>query len=130
MAVKNEDEDAKPSRLKIITTLGYALAAVIFGFTFTAIQGNAARLDQLEQELQRFEADVLARLDDLEDELVLDVQQLEAALESEIARLDESNRNRRDSIAELQVSTSANQTALDELRRDIERLLPFGSDSP
>ena len=125
-----DEEERKPSRWRIISTLGYALAAIIVGVILSGLQSNRAAIADLRGDLERVEADVLVRIEALEDQLSQTTQELAQRFEAEVARLDESNRNRRDSIATLEVATASNAAQIDELRRDIERLLPFGSDTP
>ena len=124
-----------------MASLGYALVAVIIGFVFTGINSNTAKIANLDNQVTRLEDDLLARIDKMEQEFEADIASLEVeidqrfagldgSLTAEIDRLDESNRNRRNQIADIQVNVASNVQAIEELRRDVERLIPAGSDSP
>ena len=90
------DPDSTPSRRSLVANLLYAVAAVLVAYLTTIISGLANDVANLSTELERFEADASVQIEDAED-----------AWRAEVARLDESNRNRRNSIADLEERIAA-----------------------
>jgi len=120
----DSSEDGRPSRLKIITTLAYAVVAVVVAVVMTGIQTNAGNIEDLDEAIDRVAGDFLSRLDALEARIEVDQSTIESLFVAEVNRLDESNRDRRNQIALLEVLVADNARAVDELRRDVERVLP------
>jgi len=85
------DPDTTPSRRSLVANLLYAVAAILVAYLTTVITGLSNDVSSLKAELARFE-----------NEAQLEIEQAEDAWRTEVARLDESNRNRRNSIADLE----------------------------
>lgn len=125
-----KDDDKAPSRLKIVAILVYAIVGLLITFLLTGIEGNSADVKRLEENQTRIERFLTDRIDNVEEELRQDIAQIEDQFDAEITRLDESNRNHRNQIASLEVAAADNSVKIDELRRDIERLLPQDVNTP
>lgn len=104
MAPKPDPDEATPSRLKIVGTLGYLLVGLLVTFLVTAIQTN-------EQKISNLELDFTNQLFRLEN----DLEKLEASVDTDIDALLESNRNRRNSIAIIEADVAALRAKVDLL---------------
>jgi hypothetical protein len=102
--VVKDIDDGKPSRLKIITTLGYLVAMLLMTFLITAIQGNTAEINDVRTDNEQ----QIARLS-------YDLGALEDKLETEVDILLESNRNRRNSIALIESNIATLRAQVDLL---------------
>ena len=101
-----DPEDGKPSRLKIITSLGYLIVMLAITFLITSIERNSAQIDNLRDDVEKWQ---------IADERAL--IQLDAKLDAEIDALLESNRNRRNSIAVIEQDIA-------RLRAEMDLILP------
>ena len=97
-------EDGKPSRLKIITSLGYLVATLLVTFLVTAIQGNTNDIEDIRNDTDEAVLRIEADLEALEDQLDLEVDMLL-----------ESNRNRRNSIAIIEANIATLRAEVDLL---------------